>query len=185
MNTIQTQWKFQGKSEHFKEIKILLNSETWDKMYKCLTIVTKCELETLVKGGAILLSQSWRLGEELSMLCFGHSASHLTTVFWWPAVLLTPPELLYWEQVEEQSDLFVTIWKVKIITKQLISEKNQHSKEVSWCFGPFFIGWFSNKIAEKTASRRRLSCAHSLTVWFILRTESWWEASGQWAERED
>lgn len=89
-------------------------------MYKCLTIVTKCELETLVKGGAILLRQSWRLGEEfytlLWSLCFSSKYSVLMTSYY---LLLTPPELLYWEQVE-QSELFVTIWKVKIITKELI-----------------------------------------------------------------
>lgn len=142
MNTIQTQWKFQRKSEHFKEIKILLKSETWDKMYKCLTIVTKCELETLVKVGAILLSQSWRLGEELSILCYDHSASHLNTVFIllsyithasWTTLLRTGrrTEWLICYHLENQ-DYY----------KQLISEKNQHSKEVSWCFGPFFAGWF-------------------------------------------
>lgn len=157
-------------------------------MYKCLTIVTKCEPETLVKGGAILLSQSWRLGEELSILCYDHSASHLNTVFIllsyithasWTTLLRTGrrTEWLICYHLENQ-DYY----------KQLISEKNQHSKEVSWCFGPFFVGWFfsncRNKISEKTALRRRLSCAHSLTVWFILRTESWWEVAGQWAERE-
>lgn len=142
MNTIQTQWKFQRKSEHFKEIKILLKSETWDKMYKCLTIVTKCEPETLVKGGAILLSQSWRLGEELSILCYDHSASHLNTVFIllsyithasWTTLLRTGrrTEWLICYHLENQ-DYY----------KQLISEKNQHSKEVSWCFGPFFVGRF-------------------------------------------